>query len=231
MTESGGEFETKYLNLISFYRRRPEVIQVQSLELEEDSERDEVALSTMFENPEGTEDKFVIRLLDLIKQIASNYKRLPAYTEMFIVVKPILEHLSREDNIMDEKIKKRLTECLEHLGSPDSTGSSEDSEVTTSKVSIAVKKKPFILPMIEPRIESWQDKHDKKNKNVTKKLAKKVTREFKGAQRELRKDNKFIKETWLKETIEKDDRRKRKVRELIGDLASQQKMFKKKSKR
>lgn len=72
-----------------------------------------------------------------------------------------------------------------------------------------------ILPFFEPRVDGLACKRD-----PLKKLQKKVKREFKGAQRELRKDSAFLKDVWMKEMSERDDDRKKKVKKIIADLAS-----------
>lgn len=73
-----------------------------------------------------------------------------------------------------------------------------------------------ILPLLEPRIESLNAKKG----DPLLKLNKKVKREFKSAQRELRKDTAFLKEVWMKEMKERDEMRKKKVNKIIADLAS-----------
>ena len=72
-----------------------------------------------------------------------------------------------------------------------------------------------ILPLFEPRLESLTSKRD-----PLKKLQKKVKRELKGAQRELRKDSAFLKDVWLQEIKERDETRRKKVNRIIADLAS-----------
>ena len=72
-----------------------------------------------------------------------------------------------------------------------------------------------ILPYFEPRLEGLTAKRD-----PLKKLQKKVKREFRGAQRELRKDSAFLKDVWMKEITERDETRKKKVNRIIADLAS-----------
>ena len=91
----------------------------------------------------------------------------------------------------------------------------------------APKRKDFvILPMIEPKI----DKKLRKQHEPIKKLKKQVKRELKGAQRELRKDNRFMKQVRMKEMRECDEERKRKVNRIIADLASDLHDFKKSKK-
>lgn len=87
--------------------------------------------------------------------------------------------------------------------------------------------KPFILPMLEPIFE--EGSIGKKSKgDETKKLAKKLKREFKGAQREIRKDATFLRNTYLKEIEKKDRTRQQKVKEILRDLSVQQGLYKKK---
>ncbi|NWI62890.1 NOP14 protein, partial [Todus mexicanus] len=53
-------------------------------------------------------------------------------------------------------------------------------------------------------------------------LIRKHRRELKGAIREIRKDNQFLARMQLSEIMERDAARKRKVKELLGSLATQE---------
>uniref|UniRef100_A0A8C6YMK1 NOP14 nucleolar protein n=1 Tax=Nothoprocta perdicaria TaxID=30464 RepID=A0A8C6YMK1_NOTPE len=61
-----------------------------------------------------------------------------------------------------------------------------------------------------------------KKEQERKRLIHKHKREFKGAIREIRKDNQFLARLQLEEIMERDAARKRKVKELLGSLATQE---------
>ena len=90
-------------------------------------------------------------------------------------------------------------------------------------------KDVVIFPLIEPKLLPGLTV----KKDPIKKLQKKVKRELKAAQRELRKDSSFLKSLWLQETQEKDAQRKKKVNKILSDIASDAhaaKMIKRQSK-
>lgn len=97
---------------------------------------------------------------------------------------------------------------------------------TKSVITNIIKSKPFILPMLEPKFE--ENLKIKPRLTERKKLVKKYKREFKGAQREIRNDSKFLRNTYLKEMERKDRIRKNKVKEILKDLSIQQGLYKKK---
>ncbi|XP_075004725.1 nucleolar protein 14 isoform X2 [Calonectris borealis] len=61
-----------------------------------------------------------------------------------------------------------------------------------------------------------------KKEQERKQLIQKHKRELKGAIREIRKDNQFLARMQLSEIMERDSARKRKVKELLGSLATQE---------
>jgi hypothetical protein len=91
----------------------------------------------------------------------------------------------------------------------------ESKERRQKVISRMKEKKIVILPLIEPKLEGLTVKRD-----PIKKLKKKVKRELKGAQREIRKDSSFIKSIWINEIKERDAIRNKKVKKILADLAS-----------
>ena len=90
----------------------------------------------------------------------------------------------------------------------------------------STRPKPFILPMLEPSFDETTGK--KSRGDDTKKLAKKVRRETKGAQREIRKDSIYLRNVFLEDQERKDKQRQKKVKEILRDLSVQQGLYKKK---
>lgn len=74
-------------------------------------------------------------------------------------------------------------------------------------------------------------KYTSKAKAEEEKLRYKLKKETKGAIREIRRDAAFLSKVQIKQQIRSDEERKRKVKEIFGDAATQQhelKKFKKK---
>jgi nucleolar protein 14 len=151
-------------------------------------------------------------VLGLIKKIGRDLREAPSFPEIFGDMKQLLERMVPS---LPSSVSELASETLEIV-----------SQCQPKKPLTEGKKKPFILPMMEPKFEAHHQAKDPAKER--KKLARKYKREFKGAQRELKKDSQFMRQTWLQETLRNDAERKRKVKELIGDLASDQRLFKKK---
>ena len=81
--------------------------------------------------------------------------------------------------------------------------------------------KPISIKMYEPKFGDVYVR-DRKNKDETKHLKKKIKSEMKGAIREIRKDNKFINRVKHKEQTGLDKARKKKVNEIMGFLSKEQ---------
>ncbi|KAL5261013.1 hypothetical protein ACHWQZ_G006908 [Mnemiopsis leidyi] len=81
--------------------------------------------------------------------------------------------------------------------------------------------KPVSIKMYEPKFGQIFVR-ERKDKDETKYLKKKIKTEMKGAIREIRKDNKFISRVKHKEQEGMDKARKRKVNEIMGFLSKEQ---------
>ncbi|XP_010640058.1 nucleolar protein 14 isoform X2 [Fukomys damarensis] len=91
---------------------------------------------------------------------------------------------------------------------------------------ICEKSKPVPLKLFTPRLvkvlEFGRKQGSTKEEQERKRLIHKHRREFKGAVREIRKDNQFLARMQLSEIMERDAERKRKVKQLFNSLATQE---------
>uniref|UniRef100_A0A8C4KXX2 NOP14 nucleolar protein n=1 Tax=Equus asinus asinus TaxID=83772 RepID=A0A8C4KXX2_EQUAS len=91
---------------------------------------------------------------------------------------------------------------------------------------ICEKSKPVPLKLFTPRLvkvlEFGRKQGSSKEEQERKRLIHKHKREFKGAIREIRKDNQFLARMQLSEIMERDVERKRKVKQLFNSLATQE---------
>lgn len=88
------------------------------------------------------------------------------------------------------------------------------------------KRKPIPLKLLTPKIVEVLDYGKKRGstreEREKERLKHKYKREFKGALREIRKDSRFLATEKLNEVMNRDAERKRKVKELMGSLATQE---------
>ncbi|XP_008053974.2 nucleolar protein 14 [Carlito syrichta] len=88
------------------------------------------------------------------------------------------------------------------------------------------KSKPVPLKLFTPQLvkvlEFGRKQGSSKEEQERKRLIHKHKREFKGAVREIRKDNQFLARMQLSEIMERDAERKRKVKQLFNSLATQE---------
>ncbi|XP_003801185.1 nucleolar protein 14 [Otolemur garnettii] len=91
---------------------------------------------------------------------------------------------------------------------------------------ICEKSKPVPLKLFTPRLvkvlEFGRKQGSNKEEQERKRLIHKHKREFKGAVREIRKDNQFLARMQLSEIMERDAERKQKVKQLFNSLATQE---------
>ncbi|KAM6150778.1 nucleolar protein 14 isoform 2-T2 [Erethizon dorsatum] len=91
---------------------------------------------------------------------------------------------------------------------------------------VCEKSKPVPLKLFTPRLvkvlEFGRKQGSTKKEQERKRLIHKHKREFKGAVREIRKDNQFLARMQLSEIMERDAERKRKVKQLFNSLATQE---------
>ena len=87
-------------------------------------------------------------------------------------------------------------------------------------------RKPIPLPLLEPRFEENYEVRSKRRagdkvQNERQKLKYKIKKETKSAMREIKKDAAFLAKEQLKERMDKDAERKRKVKDLERSLADE----------
>ncbi|NXH16719.1 NOP14 protein, partial [Bucco capensis] len=152
---------------------------------------------------------------DLIKKSAALYESLPSFHEIMHPVRILLtQHVPV--NEYPEQMQEWYHSALKEL----------ENKVKHYTPLICEKKKPVPLKQFTPKIvkvlEFGRTQGSSKKEQERKQLIRKHRRELKGAIREIRKDNQFLARMQLSEIMERDSARKRKVKELLGSLATQE---------
>ncbi|NXX85778.1 NOP14 protein, partial [Urocolius indicus] len=152
---------------------------------------------------------------DLVKKCAALYESLPSFHEIMYPLKILLtQHVPV--NEYPEKMQECYHSALKEL----------ENKVKHYTPLICEKKKPVPLKQYTPKIvkvlEFGRKQAGSKKEQERKELIRKHKRELKGAIREIRKDNQFLARMQLSEVMERDAARKRKVKELLGSLATQE---------
>ncbi|NXR24829.1 NOP14 protein, partial [Cinclus mexicanus] len=152
---------------------------------------------------------------DLIKKCASLYESLPSFHEIMHPVRILLTQRVPV-NEYPEKMQEWYHSALKEL----------ENKVKHYTPLICEKKKPVPLKQYTPKIvkvlEFGRKQAGSKKEQERKQLIQRHKRELKGAIREIRKDNQYLARMQLSETMERDSARKRKVKELLGSLATQE---------
>ncbi|NXS98813.1 NOP14 protein, partial [Jacana jacana] len=152
---------------------------------------------------------------DLIKKCAVLYESLPSFHEIMHPVRTLLtQHVPVKE--YPAQLQEWYHSALKEL----------ESKVKHYAPLICEKKKPVPLKQYTPKIvkvlEFGRKQGGSKQEQERKQLIQKHKRELKGAIREIRKDNQFLARAQLSEIMERDSARKRKVKELLGSLATQE---------
>ncbi|NXM93198.1 NOP14 protein, partial [Sylvia borin] len=152
---------------------------------------------------------------DLIKKCAALYESLPSFHEIMHPVRILLtQHVPV--NEYPEKMQEWYHSALKEL----------QDKVKQYTPLICEKKKPVPLKQYTPKIvkvlEFGRKQAGSKKEQERKQLIQRHKRELKGAIREIRKDNQYLARMQLSEIMERDSARKRKVKELLGSLATQE---------
>ncbi|KFO93083.1 Nucleolar protein 14, partial [Buceros rhinoceros silvestris] len=152
---------------------------------------------------------------DLIKKCVALYESLPSFREIMHPVRVLLtQHVPV--NEYPEKMQEWYHSALKEI----------DNKAKCYTPLVCEKKKPVPLKQYTPKIvkvlEFGRKQGGSKKEQESKQLIRKHKRELKGAIREIRKDNQFLARTQLSEIMERDSARKRKVKELLGSLATQE---------
>ncbi|NXD20700.1 NOP14 protein, partial [Spelaeornis formosus] len=152
---------------------------------------------------------------DLIKKCAALYESLPSFHEIMHPVRILLtQHVPV--NEYPEKMQEQYHSALKEL----------ENKVKHYTPLICEKKKPVPLKQYTPKIvkvlEFGRKEAGSKKEQERKQLIQRHKRELKGAIREIRKDSQYLARMQLSEIMERDSARKRKVKELLGSLATQE---------
>ncbi|XP_053107859.1 nucleolar protein 14 [Hemicordylus capensis] len=153
--------------------------------------------------------------LDLVKKCAVFYGPLPSFCE---IMQPIHILLSKhmpvnEYPIQLQELHGSVLKQLEIQGQHYHPLVCEKKKVVPLKL---------FTPKIVKVLEFGRKQESNKREQERKRLIYKHKREFKGAVREIRKDNQFLARIQLAETMERDSERKRKVKQLFRSLADQE---------
>ncbi|NWV25589.1 NOP14 protein, partial [Origma solitaria] len=152
---------------------------------------------------------------DLIKKCAALYESLPSFHE---IMRPVRILLTKHVPVSEypQKMQEWYRSALKEL----------ENKVKHYTPLICEKKKPVPLKQYTPKIvkvlEFGRKQVGSKKEQERKQLIQRHKRELKGAIREIRKDNQFLARMQLSEIMERDSARKRKVKELLGSLATQE---------
>ncbi|KAK7806167.1 hypothetical protein U0070_021113 [Myodes glareolus] len=152
--------------------------------------------------------------LALLKHCVLMYNALPSFHAIIRPHRALVEHL------MDCGLPQDLQELSRSILSE------IESQKQHCQPLICEKSKPVPLKLFTPRLvkvlEFGRKQGSTKEEQERKRLIHKHKREFKGAVREIRKDNQFLARMQLSEIMERDAERKRKVKQLFNSLATQE---------
>ncbi|XP_022362070.1 nucleolar protein 14 [Enhydra lutris kenyoni] len=153
--------------------------------------------------------------LALVKGCAQFYSSLPSF---YAIVRPLrallMEHLAGRGH--PPELQELCQSALANLEEPE----------PRCRPLVCAKSKPEPLKLFTPRLvkvlEFGRKQGSSKEEQERRRLIHKHKREFKGAVREIRRDNQFLARMQLSETLERDAERKRKVKQLFNSLATQE---------
>lgn len=149
-------------------------------------------------------------IINLIVELKTRYKQLEAFESIFYFVNKLIDQLIAD-------YPSRQTE-LSRAGSVDSECKPKLQHL------VMPRQKPSILPMLEP---DYSLEVKPTHQEIEQSMRKKLKRETKSVQRELKKDSALESSVKLKETMEKDRIRKEKVKRLVAEIQAERSMFKK----
>lgn len=153
--------------------------------------------------------------LALLKRCVLMYGSLPSFHAITGPLRALLT-----DHLADCSHPQELQELCQ------STLTEMESQKQLCRPLTCEKSKPVPLKLFTPRLvkvlEFGRKQGSSKEEQERKRLIHKHKREFKGAVREIRKDNQFLARMQLSEIMERDAERKRKVKQLFNSLATQE---------
>ncbi|XP_047145947.1 nucleolar protein 14 isoform X1 [Hydra vulgaris] len=156
-------------------------------------------------------------ILLLSKMLCILYIDLETFSEVFQPCSFLLEQMPTDK--YPKTIKSLHEEVLSLMRS-------KNSLVRTPLTLHA--RKPIPLPLFEPKFDVDYEPRSKrragdKNQNEKEKIKYKIKKETKSAMREIRKDAHFLAKEQLKETLDRDADRRKKVRALENALSNERK--------
>nr|KAF6388079.1 NOP14 nucleolar protein [Myotis myotis] len=153
--------------------------------------------------------------LALVKRCVLLYGALPAFHDITRPLRALLaQHLagSSHPHELQELCRSALADM--------------EAQERRYQPLVCERSKPVPLKLFTPRLvkvlEFGRKQGSTKEEQERKRLIHKHRREFKGAVREIRKDNQFLARMQLSEIMERDAERKRKVKQLFNSLAEQE---------
>ncbi|KAI8492824.1 nucleolar complex protein 14 [Branchiostoma belcheri] len=182
-----------------------------------------LALNYLSKNPTQDTDTDDFRIcathatLQLTNKFANMYKNLPAFHETFSPIRDLLsKHLVLD--ACPQEVQAARSQFLQLM-------TDHHSQATYPPLQYE-KLKPKPLKLYEPKFdEDYNPERKMKGSRKQKekeRLQKMHKRELKGAVREIRKDAQFLARQQLQEQMDKDAERKRKVKEIMHHLSSQE---------
>ncbi|XP_019626032.1 PREDICTED: nucleolar protein 14-like [Branchiostoma belcheri] len=182
-----------------------------------------LALDYLSKNPTQDTDTDDFRMcathatLQLTNKFANMYKNLPAFHETFSPIRDLLsKHLVLD--ACPQKVQAARSQFLQLM-------TDHHSQATYPPLQYE-KLKPKPLKLYEPKFdEDYNPERKMKGSRKQKekeRLQKMHKRELKGAVREIRKDAQFLARQQLQDQMDKDAERKRKVKEIMHHLSSQE---------
>ncbi|CAK6433343.1 unnamed protein product [Pipistrellus nathusii] len=153
--------------------------------------------------------------LALVRRCVHLYGALPAFHDLMRPLRALLaQHLAggRHPHELQELCRSALADM--------------EAQERRYQPLVCERSKPVPLKLFTPRLvkvlEFGKKQGSTKEEQERKRLIHKHRREFKGAVREIRKDNQFLARMQLSEIMERDAERKRRVKQLFNSLAEQE---------
>jgi len=156
--------------------------------------------------------------LSVLNKFVDLYQDLPASVEIFT---PVKEHLQRIPvDPYPPSFKKLHSTLLSRINDL------YNKSLTRKHLTLQARR-PEPIKTFEPKFEEHYEVRSRRGAgskavNEKQKLRYKYKKEFKGAVREIRKDNQFLAKQKLQEQLERDAERTRRVKEIEHMLSNQQ---------
>ncbi|CDW58743.1 N acetyltransferase [Trichuris trichiura] len=144
------------------------------------------------------------------------YADLPCITEISILLQTAAEMLPAEHLV---GTLSNVVGCFKAVVT---TISSARGTLKPLALESTVKQFRTLEPKIEANFDPIRQRRTKDEEEKRRVLSRKYKREFRGAVRELKRDNEFLARHRLKETMQRDAYRKEKTNQIMRDLVQQQ---------